>query len=105
MSFFGKRLESLTESDLQNLIDSGFGENRVIEYKRSLPGKTESDKKEFIKDIVSFANSAGGHVIYGVDSNGGMPTAFCGIAGGTIDAEKLRLEQIARARIEAIIHG
>jgi hypothetical protein len=105
MSLFGKRLESLTEADLQSLIDSGFGENRVIEYKATLPGRTEGEKKEFIKDVVSFANSAGGHIIYGMEASGGVPTAFHGIASNTIDAEKLRLEQMARTGIEPIIHG
>jgi hypothetical protein len=105
MSLFGRRLDTLTETDLRSLIDSSFGENRVIEYKATLPGRTDGEKKEFIKDVVSFANSAGGHIIYGMEASGGVPTAFRGIAGDTIDVEKLRLEQMARTGIEPIIHG
>ena len=38
MSLFGKTLEMLTEDDLLGLIESGFVENRVMEYKATMPG-------------------------------------------------------------------
>jgi hypothetical protein len=105
VSIFGKPLEAVTESDLQAIIAAGIAENRIVEYKSALPGRTNEDKKEFTRDVVSFANSAGGHIIYGMTAAAGVPTGFSGIEAGLLDAEKLRLEQIIRSSVEPVIHG
>ena len=105
MSPFGKSLEFVNEKDLQALLDSGFAENRFVEYKLKLPGRADADKREFVKDVVSFANSAGGHIIYGIEAVSGIPKKFHGIPASQVDEEKLRLEQILRTSIDPIIHG
>lgn len=58
-------LDSVEESDLQELIDNQVPEGKTIEYKEALPGNSDGDKKEFLADVSSFANAAGGDLIFG----------------------------------------
>ena len=57
-----------TEEDLLALISAGVEESANLDYKRSESLNRRDDKKkaEITKDISSFANAAGGVVIYGV---------------------------------------
>ncbi len=105
MFTFAKPLHEITENDLQRLIDDQVVENRQLEYKRELPGTRNEDKKQFVRDVVSFANSAGGHIIYGIAESNGGPTQFTPISEDEIDEAKLRLENIIRTSIEPTIQG
>ena len=40
-----KPLNSIEESDLQQLIDNQVSEGKIIEYKKALPGNSDGDKK------------------------------------------------------------
>ena len=53
-------MEDITEVELQKLIDEEIIEKNVLEYKSELPGNIDSDKKEFLADISSFANGISG---------------------------------------------
>jgi Putative DNA-binding domain len=105
MFTFSKALDEITEADLQSLIEDGVVENRQLEYKRELPGTGDADKREFVRDVVSFVNSAGGHITYGIAESNGMPTALAPISAEKIDAAKLRLESMIRNSIEPAIQG
>lgn len=101
MALENKPLDVITEADFQDLITSGVAEGKLYEYKENLPGRTDDNKKEFLADVSSFANTAGGHIIYGVTEVGGLPTGFPGLQELVdADAEKLRLENIIRNGIE-----
>ncbi len=97
-----KPLESITEEDLKWLIENQFIEKKYLEYKRSLPSNRDSDKKEFLADITSFANTSGGDIIYGIaqDNKTGYPSELFGIDLSNKDQETLRLESIIRDGIE-----
>ena len=58
-----------------------------------------------MRDVVSFANSAGGHIIYGIAASKGVPTALAPIPEQKVDETKLRLESIIRTSIEPTIQG
>jgi hypothetical protein len=105
MFTFAKSLEEITEDDLRRLIVDGVEENRHLEYKRELPGTSEGDKREFVRDVVSFANSAGGHVIFGIDASKGVAKEFAPIPEEKIDEATLRLESIIRTSIEPVIQA
>jgi hypothetical protein len=105
MLTFAKTIEEISETDLQRLVEAVTPESRMLEFKAILPGKTPDDKKEFLRDVVSFANSEGGHIIYGMVAADGIATNLRGIPNDAIDAEILRLEQIVRSGIEPVIHG
>jgi hypothetical protein len=105
MFTFSKSLDEITEQDLQALIDGRVEESRQLEYKRELPRTGDRDKREFVRDVVSFANSAGGHIIYGIAETNGVPTEFAPISQDKIDDAKLRLESIIRTSIEPTVQG
>ena len=105
MPFGNKRLESIHESDLQSLVDNQVLEGKTIEYKESLPGNTDSEKKEFLADVSSFANAAGVYLIFGIKQKSGVPLEVCGLQITNVDAEILRLENMIREGIEPRIPG
>jgi len=47
--------------------------------------------KKFGRDVVSFANSAGGHIIFGIAESNGILTKPAPISEARIDEAKLRL--------------
>lgn len=56
-----------TQADLESLISNAVEERLDLEYKRANSlQKTDGAKKEITKDVSSFANSAGGVLIYGI---------------------------------------
>jgi len=105
MTLISKPLENIDESDLQGLVESQVAEGKTIEYKATLPGNTDSEKKEFLADVSSFANASGGNVIYGIRAERGVPTQVCGLGDINADAEILRLENMLRQGIEPRIPG
>ena len=75
MSITNIHLQSVSKTDLEAL--EAF-EGILIEYKRDLYARTADGNEEFLKDVSSFANTAGGHIIIGMDENGGLPTNLIG---------------------------
>ena len=98
-------IDSITEEHLRSLIADQVTELRVIEYKRELPGRSDGDKKEFLADVCSFANTAGGDLIYGITESGGTPRDLVGVDAGNVDAEISRLENSIRDGIKPRIPG
>ncbi|MDE6414948.1 MAG: putative DNA binding domain-containing protein [Anaeroplasmataceae bacterium] len=55
---------------LQDIFDKKLNyENEKIDYKEIFNFTSEREKLEIIKDIVSFANTKGGYIVYGVTNN------------------------------------
>jgi hypothetical protein len=104
MAIYTKQSESIDEADLQALITSADSESKRIEYKATLPDNQNSNKKEFLRDVSSFANAVGGDLVYGMKTIDGIPTELCGVEIASLDAEKLRLEQIIRDGIRPRIN-
>lgn len=91
-----KLVETLTEGDLQDLVDRQEAERKTIEYKATLPGKTDEERKEFFGDVSSFANAAGGWLLYGIPAKDGVPEGLSGVQIDTADATILALENAIR---------
>jgi hypothetical protein len=100
MSLIGVPLESISKAHLQALIDNQVAEDKFIEYKLTLPGADEKDKAEFLGDVSAFANTAGGHIVYGIVEENGTAKELRGLRISNLDAEKLRLENLIRDGIE-----
>lgn len=98
--FVNKPLGELEADDLNQLITDKESEGRTLDYKLTLPGKTEDEKKEFLTDVTSFANGSGGYLIYGMSEDKGLPIALVGVDAQDIDAEARRLDQMIRTGIE-----
>jgi hypothetical protein len=96
---------SISEVNLQGLIDDQVSEGgRRIEFKKEV-GKRDEDKREFLADVSSFANAAGGDILIGVEENAGVADALTGIASDEVDAEVLRLENAIRDGVDPRIPG
>ena len=57
-----------TEGELQGLITSGQEENIQLDFKKTID-TTDKAKKDLSKDVSSFANTIGGHIIIGMDED------------------------------------
>ena len=55
-----KRLDDITEPDLQQLIDNKVGERKTLDYKLEPPTDDTDAKQKFLANVSSFANTAGG---------------------------------------------
>jgi hypothetical protein len=107
-----RNFDAITKADIEALVANAVAEGRAIEYKQQLPGGTDDDKKEFFADVSSFANAAGGDLIFGVadkrDGNGkstGIPEKADGLAGVNVDEQIRRLDDMLRSGIEPRIPG
>jgi len=103
-----KALRDIDESDLIQLIENKVREDKYLDYKREMIGKTESDKKEFLQDICSFANAAGGHIVLGIEEGKGqergLPKNLIGL-NVNADEEIARLQSIILTGVEPRILG
>lgn len=59
------KAQEWTAQDIENLVENNITEYKTLEFK-SLAALVPEAKKEISKDVSSFANSAGGVIIYGV---------------------------------------
>jgi len=102
-----KNIDEITEKDLQALIDNSVLESKSIEYKQSLPGNSDSEKKEFLADVSSFANASGGDLIYGIieNRNTRIPEILGGLTIKNADQEISRLDSMIRDGIEPRMLG
>ena len=102
-----KKLADLNYFDLKSLIENKVIESKHIEYKRDLSLSQPSEKKEFLADISSFANSIGGDLVIGIDANSetGEPTEISGLELSNVDSEILKIEGLIRTGISPRIWG
>lgn len=89
-----RKLEEINESDLETLLANIIPEGKTIDYKEVLPGNSDSDRKEFLADVSSFANTAGGDLIFGIEEKQGVPTGIPGLTVPDFDLEIRRLESM-----------
>lgn len=68
-------LELENKANLEMLIREGIQESLTLDYKASPSLSKESKgRDELCKDVSSFANSAGGQIIYGIEEKDRKPT-------------------------------
>ena len=102
-----KNVNEISEDDLQELIDNSVSEKKTLEYKQSLPGNLDADRKEFLADVSSFSNASGGDLIYGIseDRDKGIPKKLEGLTVENADQVIARLENMIRDGINPRISG
>lgn len=100
-----KNLDSVNIKDLLELKDNGVTESKNLEYKKELKLGKDNDRKEFLADISSFANTSGGDIIYGISELSGVPSTLEGIHIDNIDTLKQQIENIIRDGLEPRISG
>jgi hypothetical protein len=107
-----REFDAIEYGDIERLVRNGVPEGRSLDYKETLPGNSDSDRREFLGDLSSLANTVGGDVVYGVgeqrDTNGkptGVPAFVVGLSVANRDAELLRLESIVRDGLAPRVAG
>jgi hypothetical protein len=96
MSLFNLNDDEVKLEELKLLIQNQVSEKRTIDYKLDLILDSDEYKKEFLADIISFANTDGGIIIYGMREEKGIPIELKGIETKNVDILKGRLENIIR---------
>lgn len=99
MALLHINFDEINETHLARLLSTGVAESRDIEYKRGPYGEADADKAECLADLSSFANTAGGDLLLGVEAKDGVPTALAPLAGSA-DAEILKIEELARSSLQ-----
>ncbi|MBA7514847.1 hypothetical protein ES705_06882 [subsurface metagenome] len=89
-----KKLEEISISDLEALIENSVKESRTIEYKEILNLSSSDEKKKFLKQVSSFANASGGDIIFGIRTSKTDKRKPEVITGTTISSEDAKLLQI-----------
>lgn len=107
-----KPFEQIEKSDISALISNEVRENRMLDYKEKLPGSSDSDKTELLADVSSFANTAGGYILYGLREKRdgeskptGIPENADGLQSINSGSEILRLESSIRTGIDPRVPG
>jgi hypothetical protein len=101
-----KPLDEIEKPDIDALVTAKTSERRTLEYKEALPGGADEEKKEFLYDVSSLANAAGGDLIFGItDQKGpdgkptGVPESATGVPIVNVSAEIARLENILQSSV------
>jgi hypothetical protein len=111
MSLLHKPIDQINEMDLINLIETPVYESRLLDYKEQLSGDSSSEKKEFLYDITSFANSGGGELIYGISEERvdgrttGRPSVMLGVVIQNKDELIRKYENLIRTSVQPRIFG
>lgn len=100
-----KSIDSITKTDFEQLVANEVAENRTLEYKEHLNLKGDSERKEFLADVSSFANSSGGDLVFGISELSGVPREIKGVQIDNMDAMLLLIESILRDGIAPRITG
>jgi len=95
-----KHFDKIGIDDLRQLQSNAVLEGKTMEYKKQLPKNSDTERKEFLADISSFANASGGDLIFGVTEEKGIPKSIDGVEIENIDEEIRKYENIIRDGIE-----
>jgi hypothetical protein len=98
-------LDKINAQYLQSLCDQRCPESFSLDFKRDLPGNSDREKQEFLKDVCAMANSDGGDIVYGVEEVDGCASAVTSLSGEAPDAAARRLRQILDAGLELRVPG
>jgi predicted HTH transcriptional regulator len=101
------KLRDARQSHLEQLVSEQAREGPHLEFKRELPGAWTSDvKQEFLADVVAFANSGGGDLVFGIEEDGDARAAALRPSGlGDVDFEVRRLQDFLLNSVEPRLPG
>lgn len=100
-----RRITEIEKSDLEALVSVGAAEGKTLEFKRELNLSSDDAKRKFLGSVASFANSAGGDMIFGVEAVDGVAAKLVSLTDFVPDKETLRLRDMILAHIEPAVYG
>lgn len=88
-----KNILDISYADIKSLLENKIDESDVLDYKQEM-----IKDQDLIKHVCAFANTRGGHIIFGIKESGkgGYPIEITGL--DMSDFNKERLEQIILSR-------
>ncbi|NSW76935.1 MAG: ATP-binding protein [Candidatus Atribacteria bacterium] len=98
-------VSKVTMEDLQRLIEARVPEGQTMEYKVSIELNRDSTKEEFLCDISSFANTAGGWIIFGIQEENTCPVDIPGVQVDNLDSLRQTIDNLLRDGFEPRIPG
>lgn len=104
MSIVARRLESISEADLDSLVRDRVPESLQLEYKRELPAPGDRGAREFLKDVTAMANASGGLLLFGVADQDDVASEIVGLEGA-LGPETQRLQQILASGVAPRLQG
>lgn len=91
MHFEGRKASEITEREIEDLVAAQVAEDGILDFKRDCYPANDSGKKEFLRDVVSFANADGGYILIGIEENGGgCATSLVQVADAAAEVGRLR---------------
>lgn len=90
---------------LQQLCDDRCPESETLDFKRDLPGNSDKEKHELLKDICALANASGGDLVYGIDEMDGVAATIVPVSVEPADNAKRRISQVLDAGLEPRVPG
>lgn len=100
-----RSFEPLSDARLLEVCAQRSTESQTLDFKQTLPGTSDRDKAEFLKDVCAMANRDGGDLVYGVTEAAGIAGGIAAISAEPADAAKRRLGQVADAGLEPRVTG
>lgn len=100
-----KSINEIRIDDLHALVVNKISEGSTIEFKVNLNISSDNDKKEFLADISSFANTNGGDIIFGIKAIEGKAVEVPGFNCMSIDRIFLQVESLIRDGLNPRIDG
>lgn len=104
--------DTITKEFIDSLVSDGVCESRQLDYKRDWVGGSDNEKKEFLADVVAFANTVGGTIYFGIDEERdaeakqtGAPREAVGLEIANTDEEIRRVTEIIRTGIAPRLPG
>jgi hypothetical protein len=104
--------DDISSADVLKLVEEKTSERKTLEYKAQLNIGTGDEKAEFLADISSFANAAGGDIIFGIsderDEEGkatGIPGTIVPLSITNAETERGRISQLIETGIQPRIPG
>lgn len=94
-----------TPQGLSELVANRVEENQFLEFKATLPARTDKAKYEFLKDVTAFANAEGGQIVFGIEEESGAASAVTNLGVQDKDGESRRLLQLLDSQIEPRLRG
>lgn len=89
------------------LIDGGVGESQQLDYKLTFALSNDDDKRSVLADATAMANTSGGIIFFGVEtqrdahgSDTGVPIGLPGLANLNFDVESLKITNTLRDAAE-----
>ncbi|HQR02853.1 MAG TPA: ATP-binding protein [Rhodocyclaceae bacterium] len=100
-----RRIEDITDIDIQRLVSMHAEESQNLDFKQELPGRDTAARHEFCADVCALANAQGGDLVYGVQEDDQGCASVLMPQPDNIDDTVLRLQDMALNGIEPKITG